>query len=55
MISGLEDEVDEWAALNKFAILQSHQANEKKKLDVKESQSRIRDELEKQQREFKER
>ena len=28
VVSGLEDEVDEWAALNKFAILQSYQANQ---------------------------
>ena len=24
VVSGLEDEVDEWAALNKYAILQSY-------------------------------
>lgn len=54
-VSGLDDEIDEWAALNKFAILQSYQANQQKKVAAKERQSRIREELEKQQKEFRER
>ena len=48
MISGLDDEIDEWAALNKYAVLRSYQENEEKKVAVRDRQLRMREELEKQ-------
>ncbi len=52
-ISGLDDEIDEWAALNKYAALKSYQDNQDKKLSYKDRQVKMREELEKQQVEFK--
>ena len=54
-VSGLEDEIDEWAALNKYAILRSYQDTQEKKTAARERQIRMREELEKQQREFRDR
>ena len=48
VISGLDDEIDEWAALNKYAVLRSYQENEEKKVAVRDRQLRMREELEKQ-------
>ena len=47
VISGLDDEIDEWAALNKYAVLRSYQENEEKKVAVRDRQLRMREELEK--------
>ena len=55
VVSGLEDEIDEWAALNKYAILRSFVDNQDKKLAYKDRQVAMREELEKQQDEFRER
>ena len=52
-MSGFDDEIDEWAALNKYAVLRSYQENLDKKQAAKECQLRMREELEKQQMEFK--
>lgn len=32
VVSGLEDEIDEWAALNKYAVLRAHQETQEKRL-----------------------
>ena len=48
VISGLDDEIDEWAALNKYAVLRSYQENEEKKVAARDRQLRMREELEKQ-------
>lgn len=45
-ISGLDDEIDEWAALNKYAVLKSFQDNQNKKLAAKDRQVKMREELE---------
>ncbi len=55
VISGLDDEIDEWAALNKYAVLRSYQENQEKKVAVRDRQMRMREELEKQQKEFRQR
>lgn len=55
VVSGLEDEIDEWAALNKYAVLRAHQENQKKRTAARDSQILMREELQKQQREFRER
>ena len=55
IVSGLEDEIDEWAALNKYAVLRSFVESQDKKLANKDRQVAMREELEKQQEEFRER
>lgn len=55
MVSGLEDEIDEWAALNKYAVLRAHQETHEKRVVARDRQVMMREELEKQQREFRER
>ena len=52
-ISGLDDEIDEWAALNKYAVLKSFQDNRDKKIAARDRQVKMREELERQQYEFK--
>ncbi len=52
-ISGLDDEIDEWAALNKYAVLRSFQENQDKKMAAKDRQVKMREELQRQQNEFK--
>ena len=45
VVSGLEDEVDEWAALNKYQILRTYQEKEDKKEKARDAQIRMREEL----------
>ena len=47
-ISGLDDEIDEWAALNKYAVLKSFQDNRDKKIAARDRQVKMREELERQ-------
>lgn len=47
-VSGFEDEIDEWAALNKFALYREYQEAQEKKKDYKQRQQVLREELEKQ-------
>ena len=50
--SGLESEIDEWAALNKLQVLRLHQEAEAKKENEQKKKEIIREELKKQQAEF---
>ena len=54
-MSGLDSEIDEWAALNKLQVLRAHQSVEQKKEVERARKEVLRDELRKQQAEFKER
>ena len=54
-MSGLEDEIDEWAALNKYDMLRAHRETQEKRVVARDRQVRMREELEKQQLEFRER
>ena len=54
-VSGLEDEIDEWAALNKYDMLRAHRETQEKRVVARDRQVRMREELEKQQLEFRER
>lgn len=55
IITGLDDEIDEWAALNKYAVYRNFQDNLEKKLLAHERKQMMRDELQQQQREFRRR
>ena len=55
VVSGLESEIDEWAALNKFALLKEHHDEKSKAEKIKAQKERMRQELIKQQQEFLER
>ena len=54
-VSGLDDEIDEWAALNKYNVFRTYQETQEKKKANKERQIRMREELEQQQKEFRQR
>ena len=54
-MSGLDDEIDEWAALNKYAVLRAHQEKQDQRLAARDRQVKMREELQKQQQEFRER
>ena len=47
VVSGFEDEIDEWAALNKFQLLRDHKEAQDRKIEAKERQKNMREELEK--------
>ena len=38
VVSGFDDELDEWAALNKFALWREHQEATEKKVSAKQRQ-----------------
>ena len=46
-VSGLDDEIDEWAALNKYAVLRAHQETQEKRTAARDRQMRMREELQK--------
>lgn len=52
VVSGFEDEVDEWAALNKYNMLVQYQKAQQAKLDVQKRKERMRIELIQQQEEY---
>ena len=47
-MSGLDDEIDEWAALNKYAVLRAHQEKQDQRTAARDRQVRMREELQKQ-------
>lgn len=47
-VSGLDDEIDEWAALNKYAVLRAHQEKQDQRTAARDRQVRMREELQKQ-------
>ena len=53
VVSGFDDEIDEWAALNKYRLYQEFTEAEEKKSESKKRQQVLREELEKQQVEFR--
>ena len=55
MVSGFESEIDEWAALNKYALLKEHYDEQTRAEKIKKSKEKMRQELIKQQQEFLER
>ena len=42
VVSGLESEIDEWAALNKFALLKEHHDEKSKAEKIKAQKERMR-------------
>lgn len=54
-ITGLEDEIDEWAALNKYAVYRAYQDSQENKKAQQQRKEVMREELERQQREFRQR
>ena len=46
--SCLEDEIDEWAALNKYQLYKDHQQAQERRTDAKQRQQNLREELYKQ-------
>ena len=54
-VSGLDSEIDEWAALNKLQVLRAHQTVEQRKEAERARKEVLREELKKQQAEFNER
>ena len=55
VVSSFDDEIDEWAALNKYAVLRSFQETMNRKQQNKERQVFMRGELQQQQNEFRKR
>ena len=53
-VSALDSEIDEWAALNKYAVLKDFEDKQDQRKAQLESKRRMREELERQQKEFKE-
>ena len=51
-VSGLDSEIDEWAALNKLNMLKAHQTVQQRKEKAAESKLILKEELKKQQEEF---
>lgn len=48
IVSGLEDEVDEWEAIQKLTLLRDYETRQKRKEDNFQSKMRLKAELDKQ-------